>query len=89
MLVADAVDVVVAVAAVAVAAVSGIAVAAAVVVDVVVVGSDVDVNAIRPTCRLYWFSQHILHSKCRKRRCGRCFRATCRLYRFSQHILDV
>ena len=24
---------------------------------------------------LYWFSHHILHSKCRKRWCGRCFRA--------------
>ena len=36
-------------------------------------GPDVDVNARRPTCRLYWFLQHILHSTWRKRRCGRYF----------------
>ena len=63
------------VAAIVVAAALGVIVAAAVVVVdvVVVVGSDINVNAIRPTCRLHWFLQHILHSKCRKHECGRYF----------------
>ena len=55
-----------------VAAVVAIAAVAAVVVDVVI-GSDVDVNVIRPTYSLYWVLQHILHSKCRKHQHGRCF----------------
>ena len=74
---AAAVPVAVAVAAVASAAVTAVVVAAVIVVvaDIVlvVVGSDVEAKARRPTCRLYWFLQHILHSKWRKHRCGRCF----------------
>ena len=53
----------------AVAVVHVVVVAAA----VVVVSSNVNVTVRRPICRLHWFLQHILHSKWRQRRCGRCF----------------
>ena len=56
-----------------VAAVVGVAVVVAAAAVNVVVGSDIDVNARRPTWRLYWILQHILHSKCLSHRCGRCF----------------
>ena len=37
------------------------------------VSSNVNVTVRRPICRWHWFLQHILHSKWRQRRCGRCF----------------
>ena len=45
----------------------GFVIAAAVVVDIIVVGSDI------PTCPLYWFLHLILHSKYRKPRRDRYF----------------
>ena len=67
---APAADVAVAVAAV-LAAVVALLVDVFIAVDVVL-GSDVEKSARRPTCRLYWFLQHILRLKCRSHRHGRC-----------------
>ena len=47
------VDIVIIVTAVTIAAVRGVIILAAIVVDIVVISSDVSVNEIRPTCRWY------------------------------------